>query len=87
MFTHMTAVKKEIHEAHGAEYALLVFQIEETGEYKIFIAKDGFDTAGHVFTASQEAVQDAGSQSGIKLIDELISIAKNDIDRNEYGLY
>lgn len=87
MFTHMVAVKKEMHQAHGAEYALLVFRIEGTDEYKIFIAKDGFDAAGHIFTASNEAVQDARSQSGNDLVDELISIAKNDIDRNEFGLY
>lgn len=51
MFTHMIAVKRVIHHAHGAEYAILVFQIKETDEYKIFIAKDGFDAAGNVFTA------------------------------------
>jgi len=86
MFTHMVQVKKLIHKARNTDYELIVYQVEETGEYRIYVAKGGFGV-GDIFTASQEVVQDAKTTAGIDIVEELISTAINDINRNEFGLY
>jgi hypothetical protein len=82
----MIPVKKLSHQARNTDYELLVYQVEETGEYRIYVAKGGFGI-GDIFTASQEVVQDAKSISGIDIVESLISTAIDDINRNEFGLY
>lgn len=86
MFTHMVTVKKVSHKARNTDYEILIYQVKETGEYRIYIAKGGFD-ASDIFTASQEVVRDGKSATGIDIVEELISIAIDDINRNEYGVY
>lgn len=86
MFTHMALVKKVSHNARNNDYELLVYKVEETGEYRIYVAKGGFGV-GDIFTASQEVVQDAKSTAGIDVVEALISTAIDDINRNEFGLY
>ena len=86
MFTRMRFVRKENHNARNTDYELLVYQVEETGEYRIYIAKEGFGI-GDIFSASQETVHDALSTSGDDIVEGLISIAIDDINRNEFGLY
>lgn len=86
MFTHMTHVKTDRHQARGAKYEIYVYQVAETGEYRIFVAKGGLGV-GDVFIASQEAVRDAKSTAGMDLVNDLIATAKDDIDRNEFNLY
>jgi hypothetical protein len=82
----MVPVKKETHSAHGNKYELFIYRVEETGEYRIYVAKNGFGV-GDVFEASQEIVSYAKKVSGADLVEELIVVAKSDIDRNEFGLY
>ena len=55
MFTHMVLVRKEHHTAHGDDYELLVYRVQESGECQIYVAKGGFGI-GDIFTASQEAI-------------------------------
>ena len=86
MFTHMVPVKKVTHKARNTDYELLVYQVEETGEYRIYVAKGGFGV-GDIFTASQEVVRNAQSTAGIDIVEGLISTAIDDINRNEFGLY
>lgn len=86
MFTHMTQVRREKHSAHGNEYELLVYQVQETNEYRIYVSKKGFGV-GDIFTASQEVIEDAKKLSGEDVIAHLIKIAKSDIDRNEFDRY
>lgn len=86
MFTHMVLVKKLNHKARNTNYELLVYQADETGEYRIYIAKGGLGV-GDIFTASQEVVQDAKRTAGIDIVEGLISSAIDDINRNEFGLY
>jgi ubiquinone/menaquinone biosynthesis C-methylase UbiE len=86
MFTHMVPVKKLSHKARNTDYELLVYQVEETGEYRIYVAKGGFGV-GDIFTASQEVVRDAKSTTGIDIVESLISTAIDDINRNEFRLY
>jgi 2-hydroxy-3-keto-5-methylthiopentenyl-1-phosphate phosphatase len=86
MFTHMLNVKNEKHQAHGNTYELSVYQVQETGQYRIYISKAG-DTVGDIFTALQEDVLDVAQSKSADLIEEIISVAKSDIDRNEYNLY
>lgn len=86
MFTHMVPVKKLSHKVRNIDYELLVYQVEETGEYRIYVAKGGFGI-GDIFTASQEIVHDAKSTAGIDIVEGLISTAIDDINRNEFGLY
>ena len=40
MFTHMRPVKKDVHSAHGNEYELQVYFVEEASEYRIYISKE-----------------------------------------------
>jgi len=86
MFTHMVNVKTDTHSAHGNDYELNVFQVQETGQYRIHITKSG-NAVGDIFTANQEDVLDAKHTTIPDLVGELISIAKDDIDRNEFNLY
>jgi hypothetical protein len=82
----MVPVKKVSHNVRNTDYELLVYQVEETGEYRIYVAKEGFGV-GDIFTASQEVVQDAKTAEGIDIVEGLISTAIDDINRNEFGLY
>ncbi len=84
MFTHMRPVKKEIHKAHGTNYELHVYRVDETGEYRIYVSKGSFGL-GPVYTASQDVVDDAKTVSDVDIIGGLISTAKHDIDRNEFN--
>lgn len=86
MFTHMVAVKNLIHRVRNTDYEILVYKVEETDEYRIYVAKGGFGV-GDIFTASKEVVNDARNNAGIDIVDGLIASAKDDIDRNEFGLY
>jgi hypothetical protein len=86
MFTHMVPVKKLQHSARGTQYELLVYQVAETGEHRIFVSKGGFGV-GDVFTASQTAVADAMSTQRTDLVDGPIKTAIDDIDRNDFGKY
>jgi hypothetical protein len=86
MFTHMQQVRKENYHAHDTDYELLIFRVQETGEYQIYVAKGGFGV-GDIFTASQDVVGDAKLQDGTDVVEQLIEIAKDDINRNEFGLY
>lgn len=86
MFTHMVPVKKVTHKARNSVYELLIYQVEETGEYRIYVAKDGFGV-GDIFTASQDVVRDAKNTDSSDIVENLISIAIDDINRNEFGLY
>ena len=86
MFTHMVPVKTQIHRVRNTDYELSVYQVEETGEYRIYVAK-GNVGVGDVFIASQEVGLDAKSTAGIDIVEELITTAISDIDRNEYSHY
>lgn len=86
MFTHMKLEKQLHHKAGDTDFELLVYQVEETGEYRIYVAKGGFGV-GDIFTASQEVVQDAKIMAGSDIIEGLISTAIDDINRNESGRY
>ena len=86
MFTHMVPIKTVSHKAHGADYELLVYKVKETDEYRIYVAKEGFGV-GDIFTASQEVVNDTMVTSGIDIVEALIDIAIDDINRNELSLY
>jgi hypothetical protein len=86
MFTRMVQVKREMHKTRDTNYEVLVYRIQETGEHRIYVAKGGFGV-GDLFTASQEVVSDAKVTNGQNVVDELIAAAKDDISRNEFGLY
>jgi hypothetical protein len=81
----MEQVRKETHRARNTDYELMVFRVQETGEYRIYVAKGDFGV-GDIFTASQEVVGDAKLQNGTDVV-QLIEIAKDDINRNEFDLY
>jgi hypothetical protein len=82
MFTHMRLDREETHQAHNSTYDLMVYQVIETGAFRIYIPKPG--VPGEMFTASEEIVRDARSGD---VIGEIILLARDDIDRNEFGLY
>lgn len=85
-FVHMDLVKKDEHFARGAVYEVIVFRVRETGEHRIFVAKDGFGR-GAVFTARDVDISDARSTIIGDLVSSLIETAKCDIDLNEFGDY
>jgi len=78
----MQPVGKDQHIAHGKTYELLVCQVSETGEYRIYVNTGGFGT-GPIYTASMDTV-DAGKATGTDIVAELIATAKDDISRNEF---
>lgn len=86
MFSHMVPIKKAHHSARGNDYELFVYQVQESGEYRIYISKSGFGV-GDIFTATQEIVHDVQQVAGHDIVENLLCTAKCDIDRNEFGLY
>ena len=86
MFTHMIFLKKISHIARDASYEIFVYQVEETGECRIYVAKGGFGV-GDIFTASHDVIQDAKLMSGDDMVEQLIATAIDDINRNEFQLY
>jgi NAD(P)H-flavin reductase len=86
MFTHMRFEKMDVHSAHGNKYELQVYLVEEISEYRIYISKEN-DRVGDVFSAKYEVVKDARNTNSLNNIDVLIEVAKNDINRNEFGIY
>lgn len=86
MFTHMRIEKMDVHSAHGKQYELQVYFVEETSEYRIYISKEN-DGVGDVFSATYEVVKDAKNTNSLNIIDDLIEVAKDDINRNELGIY
>jgi hypothetical protein len=85
-FLHMDLLKSVEHTARGSKYEILVFLVRETGERRIYVAKDGFGR-GSVMTASAVDVADAKGTTVGDLVDSLIAVAKGDIDRNEFDDY
>jgi hypothetical protein len=81
----MVLIKKEHHTVRGNNYELLVYQVQESHEYRVYVAKDGFGV-GDIFTSTQETINDAGV-GGQDVVENLLAIAKDDLDRNEFGLY
>lgn len=67
-------------------YELLVYQVAETNEYRIYVSREGFGV-GDIYTSSQNVVAAAKHLSGEDLIAKLIAVAKDDIDRNDFGTY
>lgn len=86
MFLNMSPIRSEIFSANGSEYELLLFRVEETGDYRLFVSKGGFGV-GPSFTAKDEVVNDARMQSALDIADVLMSQAKDDIARNEFSEY
>jgi hypothetical protein len=86
MFKHSIPVTKENFEANGNQYELAVYQVQETGDYDLYISKDG-NGVGNKFSASEEIVSDAMADQGKDIVQELIKIAKKDIERNEFNQY
>jgi len=82
----MRHVKSEVHEVHKKTYELLVYQVKETEEYRIYISESGIGI-GDVYTATDEVVRDAKSTGAGDIVEQLITIAKNDIERNEFQQY
>lgn len=83
MFTHMHPIKRERHEARGQSYEIVVFRVEETGAFRLFVTEGSFGV-GPTYDASQEVVEDAKKSGAIDVIDELVRVAKGEIDRNEF---
>ena len=86
MFIRMVPVKTLNHQARGADYELLVYQVVETGEYRIYIAKGGVGV-GELFAADENVIADAKATGGPDVLEELVRIAKSDIDCNEFNQY
>lgn len=85
-FTQMNPVKKLTHCVRNTDYELLIFRVVETGEYRIYIAKGQFGV-GELYLADAHVVADAKLSGGPDILEELIKIARSDIDRNEFGQY
>ncbi len=77
----MIPVKTETYTSRGDNFELNVYQVQETGEYRIYISKLD-NEAGDMYTASHEVVDDAQD-----IIKELISTAKDHIKRNEHNQF
>ncbi len=86
MFTHMQFIRKDMHQARGKQYELLTYKAMETEEYRIYISADGFGI-GDVFCVSHDVLEVYKAYKGEDLINELITVAKSDIDRNEDNKY
>jgi hypothetical protein len=86
MFTQMSFIKKITHTARDTNYELNVYQVQETGEYSIYISKDGFGV-GNIFVVSQEVAQDAVHTNNTDVVAILIENAISDIDRNAFNFY
>lgn len=86
MFLHMIVVKSVLNYAHGNTYNLTVYRAEETGDHHIYISKIGSEV-GDVYIASEDVVSNAASEGFGDIVEQLLQIATDDIDRNEFGKY
>jgi len=75
-------LKKTVsHEARGKKYEIKIYQKDD--EYLIIIVKE--DRSIIPFMGlTQEDLSDAAAQKTLNMIEEIISIAKDDIDRNDF---
>jgi len=85
MFTHMEFVRAETHSVDSAVFSLDVYRVRETGQHRVFIARDG-DGLGVLATASSETVFD-GKQMGDDVVAVLLSTARDEIEANEGGVF
>ncbi len=86
MFTHSTVVSRETYTSRGFDFDVIVLQAFETGDYQVVIVKNSFEV-GDNFGVSRTVALDRSSEFGVDSVDELIQIAKDDIDRNEFDKY
>ncbi len=86
MFTHLIHLKTEKYTTNSKDYELNVHKVAETGEHRIYVSHSG-DSVGDIFTASSETISDFQQAEKNDLVETLISIAKRDIDRDEFDLY
>jgi hypothetical protein len=86
MFASMNHVKTEHYSARNTEYELRVYLVHETKEHRIYISTSG-DSVGDMFTASDDVIKDAKLFSNVDIVEKLITIAKQDIEKNEFGQY
>jgi len=85
MFTHMELVHKEWHQACENAYELEIYKMIETGEYRIFISKNG-EGLEMLASANGQTVSD-GKATGTDVVEILIQAARDEIDTNEWGRY
>lgn len=86
MFRNSAKVASEAYEINGKKYELTVYQVQETGDYDLYVSRNG-EGVGNKFSASCEIASDLKIVQGKDAIQTLITIAKDDIKRNEYNEY
>ena len=74
------------HQARGAKYDLHVCRVVEGGQLRIYVFKDGQFLA-YIFDPKHDATCAPGSEIESTNADDLISMAIEDIDANEFGMY
>lgn len=86
VFLQMRHVKTEEFRARNSQYELIVYRVLAPDEHRIYVTKGGMGV-GDIFFASDDVVQDAKANANLNIVDALIAAAKDDIERNEFGLY
>ena len=86
MFIHMVFIRKETHKARGKDYELFVYQVRETGEYRVYVAEGGLGL-GDIYVVARDVADDAKREKGVDLVMELLQIARDDIDRNAFDQF
>ena len=86
MFTNMNHVKTEYYSARNTEYELSIYLVNETGVHNLYISNSGV-SVGNIFSAPSEVIKDAKLDNNIDIVEELITIVKQDIEKNESDHY
>jgi hypothetical protein len=87
-FTHMEPVKRRAHLARGSTHEICVYRVIETGEHRVYVAKDGFSIGRVVATAEEDVVRAAAkTTASTDIVQALLDAVIDDIDSNEFDEY
>lgn len=70
------------HRARGFLFELYVCRLTDSGQYRVYVAKNG-ESCGYIFDPAHVA----SGASEAAIIEDLISAAKSDVEGNIQGAY
>ena len=82
----LRSLASSTHCARGHVFEFYVCRLIDSGQYRIYVAKDG-ERCGYIFDPMHDVQSTAGSASELTIIEDLINAAKCDVDMNTNDFY
>lgn len=74
------------HQARGFEFEFYVCRLTGSGQYRVYVAKDG-QRCGYIFDPAHDIRCEENSVAEAVIIQDLVDAAKNDVEENLQGVY